>query len=419
MTEAEIISLARVRAQKRALSQRRGKTGAFARRSSPDQLLEILRDVANHAADALSDGCTSAVNVRQTIWNQARRSCEEQWGPIPQANEVVRQLNDYLRHESGDPQRPPLSWRMWLMIAFDETKDHRKVLAGLAKAPERELSTVAIAYAIRTVAGLLAKEKLSGNEYEQKVEELRRRDEVAGRSSDHVRRAFPSRDQIAEVCGSWEAGCELAGLEAGQRHSHRPPALPLPEAVAYFYAQKGFLPPYKTLDGFARERDFSIASRQGKPWAQWIERGIERIQELELPAPPPYGERAAQEAWMPIHIEFDIDLPPRRKRDYTGLEILEAADEFRRWLEGRPHASALPPVLRWAAGHPRTQRDDRPRRSRQAHGSDRYSRMEGTRGERRQRVSDEPTYQAHRVLLQSDKTEAPASYAAAFQCWAM
>lgn len=140
------------------------------------------------------------------------------------------------------------------------------------------------------------------------------------------------------ICGSWESACELAGLAAEQPHTQRPAALPLQDAIAYFFANHRYLPTYKALDGFAGERRFSIASRGRMRWAQWIALGRERVAEFaELPAPPPYGERVTTEAWTPIDI--GIALPPRRTRAYSDLDLLDAVEEFRRWLRGRPHTN--------------------------------------------------------------------------------
>ena len=221
---------------------------------------------------------------------------------------------------------------MWLAVAFDPTKDPRRALAGLAKAAERESSKTAAVYSLRAIAEHLGRQGAGRTHYERAVEELFRREQGAGRGSEHVRRLFLTSEQIIAICGSWEKACELAGLETVQSDSQRPPGLPVPDAIALFFARHGYLPTQKALDAFTRKSVVSLASRRGTRWHEWITRGVGRITEFpQLPSPPAYGAGEPHE-WEPIDIE--LALPLRRRRDYSRGEVLEAVEDFVRSLDG-------------------------------------------------------------------------------------
>jgi hypothetical protein len=112
----------------------------------------------------------------------------------------------------------------------------------------------------------------------------------------------------------------FAGLKPPSVAPRRKPrGCPVPDAMTYFFAQNGWLPTRKQLEGFAETEGFSLAAVRGQPRAAWIAAAIERAADFaELPPPLPYRS-PRPEQWEPIHLH-GIELPSRGRRDIPLAE---------------------------------------------------------------------------------------------------
>jgi hypothetical protein len=309
-----VVDLARVR---QAKSQKRGARGRFAVTRSPEELLDVIREVAKAAGRRWPEDCPDPTRIKQDIWNAAKRQFEAERGWIPNANAACKQL----RKATGRP----LSWGTWVLLAFAENRD--KVLSTLFAEPTRApLAEGDIALAMHLVAARLGNETFGAPAYDEA-----RHDQItdwlnAGRSRSQAQRLLPSSEQIITACGSWEAARRLAGFETVRpREGGR--ALTVAQAIALFYARSGYLPSKKVLARFARDR-FSLVNIVGA-WPEHIEAGVAEIARRGLPQPPPYGTSAAPEGWQPT--DLDIGLRPPGTQEYSLVEKLETVMKFRAW----------------------------------------------------------------------------------------
>lgn len=334
---AEIIDLMKARAWRRRTPLARDADGTFTGpRRHPEELLEIVREVAILASHYYPDEFNRHIppeekpppepsRVPGAVWNLARRHAADRFGPVPQANEVARQLRR--------ATHKPYSWSIWLQIAFGEKGNPEKVVEQMLAAPDQPPTPAAVAFALRTVCRLLGLETLSFIEYERGRNELLAREDAAGRGREHAERRLPTSGQILTACGSWEAALHVAGLPplraASTRRSHD--ALPVPDAIVVFVAEHGYWPSRKQLDAYARKRSFALAQVRGKGWHAWIDEARARLADFpQLSDPGRYPSAALPKFWVPVEVE--IELPPRGVREYPRWAVLEALREFLAWL---------------------------------------------------------------------------------------
>jgi hypothetical protein len=332
----------------------RDEFGRF--RTNAIQILEIMRKVATHAAQHLYDpekGPVDPSRVSEDKWDQARRAFEGEEGRIAAA----RQLCVRLRKITGYHYR----WPEWLAIAFDDDKDPDKVLAGLARRPAASLTDEQVIFALRAIAGKLTRRSYATHEYDRFLERWRVEEERAGRGSNAALERMPNSDQIITYCGSWANAMRLAGLEPPDENDGRQQGCPVPDAIAYHFAQRGYLPTRKQLEKFATDQSFSLAAISRTRWHTWLDRGLDRIADFpDLPDPAPYGT-PAPDGWEPIDI--DVQLPPRGTRWYGTRAILDAYEQFLTLAakRHRPHTQRVSRMVHRCRRAPRPQRSSRKR----------------------------------------------------------
>jgi hypothetical protein len=141
------------------------------------------------------------------------------------------------------------------------------------------------------VAAKLGKRSFSPPEYDRCVERWLIEEERAGRGRNAALQRIPNSEQIIHYCESWAEATRRAGLDPPSGEAGRRRGCPVPDAIAYHFAERGVLPTRKDLFKFAEEMDFALAASRGR-WHGWIILGVERIKEIpQLPTPPPYGSR--------------------------------------------------------------------------------------------------------------------------------
>lgn len=352
-----VILLTEARRRRQVQAQQRNRQGRFHGRTIPE-ILTLLAAVARYAVEHFPDDPDpkyrgprhhgNPARVWQTLWNQARRNLEPELGPIPYANGLAAQL----RAATGKK----LPWSFWLEVALSDEKDPEKVMQTLMAEPPRELGRAEGAFMLIEAAKLDPPLRtLNPEQYGARTERLLERERGSGRGTFRAHRAIPTAEQIKKAFGSWEEGLRIAGLDplrGGQTSRHT--ALPVPDAIAYFYAQRGALPTKRQLDLFAAEEAFALASTRGTAWTEWLAAGIKRIQDFrELPPPPRYGT-TPDGLWTPQAIA--IDPPPRGTARYTLPAKLEALAEFKDDLSQRPNPRERVPRDRryklWAQERP-------------------------------------------------------------------
>ena len=311
---------------------RRRHDGRFVSGHDARTLCEAVRAVTVEAAALDRDAHKDSRRVTTRAWNAARFRVVDRFGELPQAHEVCRQLRD----RDG----VPFAWRDLLELVFDETKDLGAVLDERIRARPRALDAKQVQYALVYIARRLGVSTVLPDQYVAErasvIEEWARR----GRSS-LASEMLPTRGQIEHWCGSWDAALETAGLDArGEPAGGREKkALPVPDAIAVYFRQDGCLPSKRALTRFCTERDISWQTHRGKTWAEWLTAAVQRIADLGLPSPPPYGE-PAPDGWQPI--DSELAMPSRRRRrEYTYLEVLEWAHAFQANVEPGARANTV------------------------------------------------------------------------------
>jgi len=287
-------------------------------------LLDLLREIAIYAAAHLYGSPIDPREVDQEHWDQAARVHEATYGRIAEGRQIVARLRKLTgRH---------YHWREWLLIALDEEKDLAKVLAALVARSANPPSPVQAVESLRAMAQRLGRKRFSTPEYEREFALWRVEEQRAHRGAAFEERMLNS-EQIITAFGSWTRAVLAAGLEPPVEQRLQQKGLPVADAIACFYAQRGFLPTRKELFDFSQTSDFSLASQKNKGWHGYLDEGIRRIADFpQLPAPPAYGTKEPDD-WEPITIE--IELPPRKTRRYTRIAALEAVEDFTDWLQGK------------------------------------------------------------------------------------
>lgn len=312
--------------------RRRDARGRFRGSWNPVELYQVVREVTLEATRVDPDPLKDPTSVSTRSWNEARFSVAARYGRLPpQANEILRQLKD----------RDGLSftWPGLLQLVFSETdlkRAHEKRLG----ADERTVGADGVVYSLLLIASWLDVGTLAPDRYREGCEE---RMTKAGRAE---RRALEQHiltvGQIVHAVGSWDNGLELAGLQPRQSQGLQGrAAAPVPDAIAAYFGWAGCLPTRKQLYEFARDSSFALAALRGRPWREWITAGTQRIAELRLPPPPPYGTRNSRD-WKPIAVPGLTDYP-RGRRSWPRRDVLEAVQRFAESL--RP--GETPTQRRW------------------------------------------------------------------------
>jgi hypothetical protein len=317
ITAAILVDLTKYRRQR---SQPRTPRGTYATRRTPDQLFRLVREVAEAAASAWPNDCPDPLRIRQAVWNAARELVEPEYGRIPRANEVTRQLRKATQRK--------LPWSFWVQTAFADNDIDKVIAHLLAEPPRPPLTPGDITLAMLTIARRLGRSDFSAAEYDAERRAVFAQARVQERGEHPVRTALPSSEQIITACGSWEAGRALAGfpprVAAGTRTALAPA-----QAIVVFYARQGYLPQHNELITYMGNEGIALA-KITESWTVLIDRATAEIAALpQLPAPPPYGAREPEGDWMPIDLE--IELPRKGTREYPLLVRVPAAREFRHW----------------------------------------------------------------------------------------
>lgn len=276
-----IIDLREARRRRRAQAQSRNSNGEFHSGRSLQEKLRIIRAVAEAATRLFPDKCPNSLSVHQVRWDAARSLLEPEFGRIPRACELARQV----RAELGDPR---LSWRGILELAHCAFRPQRKPrnLPGQDEPPAPSIA--AIAFALVIVARFLSKTSaMSPQKYDEGKRRLLRQRKRTPTGDDYLRRTLPSSHTIIAVMGSWPNALALAGLESASTTKRQRSGLPVADAIAFHYAETGRRPSGRTeLERFAKAQGFSLQSMTGKAWSHWDALGCERIaKHPELPPP--------------------------------------------------------------------------------------------------------------------------------------
>jgi hypothetical protein len=273
-----IVHLQTLRRRRRAREQRRNASGEFQSGRSREELLRIVRAGALAAVATFPKKYDSPDRVCQRDWNAVRAQLEPQFGRVPQANEICRQI----RERVGDAR---LSWPRILELALGDLAKTRNVLKAIAGEEPADFPTTVAGFGLLAIARRLRLRRPSPLQYDEGRRRAitERRRTRAGPEPLH--QVLPTSDQIIATFGSWEAALAFVGLgqDAGKTHG----GVPVEDAFALFYAATGRLPKDRPeLYEFAKCESFSLARMAGRTWPEWTRRGLARIREFpELPLP--------------------------------------------------------------------------------------------------------------------------------------
>jgi hypothetical protein len=273
-----IVHLQTLRRRRRARAQRRNASGEFQSGRSLEELLRIVRAGALAAVATFPKKYDSPDRVCQRDWNAVRAQLEPQFGRVPQANEICRQI----RERVGDAR---LSWPRVLELALGDLAKTRNVLRAISGEEPAAFPMTVAGFALLAIARRLRLRRPSPLQYDegrrQAITERRR----TRAGPEPLHQVLPTSDQVSVIFGGWEVALSFVGL--GEDGGRSRGGLPVEDAFALFYATTGRLPKDRPeLFEFAKGRNFSLARMAGRTWPEWTRRGLARIREFpELPPP--------------------------------------------------------------------------------------------------------------------------------------
>jgi hypothetical protein len=181
-------------------------------------LLEIVGEVARHAARRDPDPLKDPATVTQSAWDSARHLVASRYGLPPRAHEVCRQLCDY--------EGKPWQWADLLKTVLDPHQDPQTAWAKRLSIPDVLITEDHVAFAIKFVACRLGMPSLIGpRQYEKAREELLRQFAAVRGSATALEERLPARTQIEIACGSWRRALEVASDPSGspsEQHATSP-----------------------------------------------------------------------------------------------------------------------------------------------------------------------------------------------------
>jgi hypothetical protein len=241
----------------------RNRRGQFATPRNPLDNYLIVQDVARLAAKRNDDPLKDPAMVTEPEWNDARHFRTSKWGDIKKAAEICVLLRD--------PAGTSYPWRQLLATVFTDPINFAQHHAQRMSEPDREISDEHAFWAANQVASSLRQSTLRKNEYEAGRKQLLERPGTSQRARLAITKVLPTANQLTTHCGgSWDRVLEVAKLEF---RTTAPPrerdALPVSEAVAFFFLANGYLPSWSQLHAFARREGIAVKDSKGISWGAW------------------------------------------------------------------------------------------------------------------------------------------------------
>jgi hypothetical protein len=271
----------------------RNAAGQFATSRDRFVLLRAVPEVARLAARRSGVPNRDPSSVSEREWNAARSLVEPAYGPLPQANEVCRQLADYYGRS--------WPWRDLLAVCLDDARDAKKTYEERLSEPDREIINEHVSFALNWIARHLNKPTLLPRDYEEARGQL---------LSENNARAFaaklrlPSRGQIETASGgSWDRALEIASLsprkpdegEDTSASAHRELGeVPTTQALVGFYdAHHRFPDDELELSNYIAARGHRTRSDQNTSWTEQLKSATAAIHALDLTAANSPHDRGA------------------------------------------------------------------------------------------------------------------------------
>jgi hypothetical protein len=237
---------------------------------------------------------------------------------------VLRTLRKHLKI-------PKLTWQKLLLVIFKGEADPYRALVAQGMSSTPPISMDSAIWALNLVAvrcRVLTFPTIAA--YEAARITLIKRSRGAERKL--LKRYLHEGVDVAKVCGGWRQAQTLAGLiptedmvvQIGRRST------PGAQLQLLHYARHGILGFRSDLDRLAESLNTRGPQTKGKYWNKSVAEALTLIENLGLPAPPPYGAPAPKD-WIeiPVEIEVEIKGPPA-----TRAEALDALGRCQDWLEG-------------------------------------------------------------------------------------
>jgi hypothetical protein len=304
--------------------------------SSKYDNLHVLQALADIARDA----CPADPHALTKPQFNAGAATSTEHPDLPQAEAIKRRF-------------PTRSWRQIVAIALVTEKAQHKVVGGLMKTEEVELSEEEAVEALELVARRLGVRTLSRNAYELGRGEIERGSR-ARRPGAHV--FLPNEHQIATAFGgrndSWKKAIDASGLERPPSSTVQRGADPL-DALDWALEVHGCLLTHGELAVFARAEGFQLA-KIALPMAEYRARLRERraARGLATPdAPPPPAGRPDYSQPSGRELPPALQTARPKKYDWTEADCVEA---FVRFLDDPDRGAKVSRrvYLAWVAKHP-------------------------------------------------------------------
>ncbi|WP_205696542.1 hypothetical protein [Conexibacter sp. SYSU D00693] len=296
--------------------------GRFNSDYADDRLLDLVADVAEHAARAAG---TAPWLVTQSAWDAARPGAGHP--SAPSARQVVARLATAGR-DAG------MGWRRVLRLAVDEGDRGRRSEA-LLRARRLDYDARDTRYALRVVAARVDGASPSPSAYDaQRAKLIARR----GQGAQLHATLLPTANQITAVHGTWDAALADAGLAA--RPPSRPgpgrpqaPGLPVVDVLVAFMTDNDYIPSHRILRRYATDARVRMTDRGGRQWAEHVHAASETLRRQGLPVPerrarPGRGNKATYVLPAPGAL---TNPPALRTWDEAA-----AIDALARWLRSLP-----------------------------------------------------------------------------------
>lgn len=313
MTEERVFEPPTVPRVSSGSARTRDIRGRYTTKRTPAVSLMIIREVLIAAAEVHEK---PPEDVSQNEFKAARAAVHATYGQVPSAHAFC----DELRVDDA-----PFPWRDLKAAALSDVAPERLY-------EFRHRANVVPASAAHALAGVrwmqdrLEKAWFAGDEYS------RARDEAIAQLGQALSARLAT---LAQIQGLFDGGLPTAlrqlGADLPTEVRSRPGGLSIAEALAFFYARKGYLASsYRSLLEFAQEHRFALESHKARPWSESLRLGrlaIKRqfgVEGVAREAPPSWDVIA----WTPDH------LPARRRARWERAEVMEWIERYVDYLDG-------------------------------------------------------------------------------------
>lgn len=217
----------------------------FAPRFSDQELLAIVRDVAEHGRP------DNPGQITQSAYDEARAGAGR--ADTPRAWRIAQRLSS--------------SWPEVLRLALDADNPEQVIGARTYKRLRLVLTEAEIRHSLRRVADSLGTEALSTHDYNAERERIIEQDEDRWLRGGQQEALLPTAQTIISRAGIWEEALGWADLRPRRRE--RPPVYPTERALDDFIADYGWAPRRKELLAYQARRGMATTDLDGD-WLEWV-----------------------------------------------------------------------------------------------------------------------------------------------------